>query len=442
MRAGRARRRSRAPARGARSRPSTCSAGCDAGAEHLLRHGGHRAAAGCTVDARRARRLPRRVRRARRGGARRRRTSCRVERVDAVVAGDELGLALAEELGRLAPFGIGNPRAVAAGPRRAADRSAPDGGGQARALHRAGRRRPRRARSRSARRRCPTAREDGVDATFGLELNEWQRGGRAAAGAAPRLRAATAAPVPIGGRARRLPRPPCWPRPPRRWRLGRRPAPARPADAPGRLARDRRGGGSPASSPALVARRASRCSSSAPTTRGARRQLARPARRLRADLVARARARPRPRRRATAHVVALDPPPHAGRCRRSCEAGRPADGPSGLGRARATASPQRCPRARSTPLRPAARRASTGRCATRQSARARARGAGARRPRPARARRAAAARPGRGSAWRALDRDGVSQRQLVPAGRARVDLERSPAYARLRRASGRGASDG
>jgi single-stranded-DNA-specific exonuclease len=32
-----------------------------------------------------------------------------IERVDAVVAGDELGLALAEELERLAPFGIGNP---------------------------------------------------------------------------------------------------------------------------------------------------------------------------------------------------------------------------------------------------------------------------------------------------------------------------------------------
>ena len=31
------------------------------------------------------------------------------ERVDAVVAGDELGLALAEELEQLAPFGIGNP---------------------------------------------------------------------------------------------------------------------------------------------------------------------------------------------------------------------------------------------------------------------------------------------------------------------------------------------
>ena len=31
------------------------------------------------------------------------------ERVDAVVAGDELGLALAEELARLAPFGMGNP---------------------------------------------------------------------------------------------------------------------------------------------------------------------------------------------------------------------------------------------------------------------------------------------------------------------------------------------
>ena len=31
------------------------------------------------------------------------------ERVDAVVSGDELGTALAEELARLEPFGVGNP---------------------------------------------------------------------------------------------------------------------------------------------------------------------------------------------------------------------------------------------------------------------------------------------------------------------------------------------
>ncbi len=83
-------------------------AGLDAAAEHLVRHGGHRAAAGCEIesaqiDAFRAAfeahaaatlapddLIPKR-------------------RVDAVVSGDELGLRLADELQQLAPFGIGNP---------------------------------------------------------------------------------------------------------------------------------------------------------------------------------------------------------------------------------------------------------------------------------------------------------------------------------------------
>jgi single-stranded-DNA-specific exonuclease len=82
--------------------------GLDTCAAHLLRHGGHRAAAGCTVrrdqlDVFRAAfaahaeavlgpddLIP-------------------AERVDAVVAGDELGLGLAEELMQLAPFGTANP---------------------------------------------------------------------------------------------------------------------------------------------------------------------------------------------------------------------------------------------------------------------------------------------------------------------------------------------
>jgi len=84
-------------------------AGLDASAATLLRHGGHRAAAGLTiardaVDAFRAAfcahaesvlapedLLPR-------------------QRVDAVVPGDALHLRLAEELERLAPFGMGNPQ--------------------------------------------------------------------------------------------------------------------------------------------------------------------------------------------------------------------------------------------------------------------------------------------------------------------------------------------
>jgi single-stranded-DNA-specific exonuclease len=82
--------------------------GLDASAAHLLRHGGHRAAAGCTVarsevDAFRAAFV------AHAGAVLRPEDLVPIERVDAVVAGDELGLALAEELESLAPFGIGNP---------------------------------------------------------------------------------------------------------------------------------------------------------------------------------------------------------------------------------------------------------------------------------------------------------------------------------------------
>jgi single-stranded-DNA-specific exonuclease len=80
----------------------------DASAAHLLRHGGHRAAAGCSVargeiDAFRAAFV------AHAGEVLAPDDLVPVERVDAVVAGDELGLELAEELERLAPFGIGNP---------------------------------------------------------------------------------------------------------------------------------------------------------------------------------------------------------------------------------------------------------------------------------------------------------------------------------------------
>jgi single-stranded-DNA-specific exonuclease len=82
--------------------------GLDAASAHLLRHGGHRAAAGCSVarsevDAFRAAFV------AHAGAVLRPEDLVPVERVDAVVAGDELGLALAEELEQLAPFGIGNP---------------------------------------------------------------------------------------------------------------------------------------------------------------------------------------------------------------------------------------------------------------------------------------------------------------------------------------------
>jgi len=82
--------------------------GLDACAAYLERHGGHRAAAGCTLSLDELEAF--------------RTAFCahaeavlapedleRRERVDAIVSGDELGLGLAEELGRLAPFGMGNP---------------------------------------------------------------------------------------------------------------------------------------------------------------------------------------------------------------------------------------------------------------------------------------------------------------------------------------------
>src|SRR5205085_3124890 len=79
-----------------------------AAADELIRYGGHRAAAGLTI---RPDRVP-----ALRDAVERHASEVLteelltpVERVDAVVCGSELGLALAEELARLEPCGIGNP---------------------------------------------------------------------------------------------------------------------------------------------------------------------------------------------------------------------------------------------------------------------------------------------------------------------------------------------
>jgi len=82
--------------------------GLDACATHLTRHGGHRAAAGCELhgadlDAFRA------AFEAHAAATLQPDDLVPVRRVDAVVAGDELGIALAEELELLAPFGSANP---------------------------------------------------------------------------------------------------------------------------------------------------------------------------------------------------------------------------------------------------------------------------------------------------------------------------------------------
>jgi single-stranded-DNA-specific exonuclease len=82
--------------------------GLDACAGHLLRHGGHRAAAGLEIERARVQEFTQafavHARRTLRGE-----DLLRSERVDAVVRGGELGMELAEQLRALAPFGSANP---------------------------------------------------------------------------------------------------------------------------------------------------------------------------------------------------------------------------------------------------------------------------------------------------------------------------------------------
>ena len=83
-------------------------AGLTACARHLAGFGGHRMAAGLEIEAGRVEAF-RAAFRAHAASALTDEDLVKEERVDAVVPGDSLGLGLAEELGRLRPFGIGNP---------------------------------------------------------------------------------------------------------------------------------------------------------------------------------------------------------------------------------------------------------------------------------------------------------------------------------------------
>ncbi len=83
-------------------------AGLNACAEHLGRHGGHRAAAGLEIATKDLEAFRAAFER-HADAALTEELRHPVERIDAVVAGDEVGLTLAEELERLAPFGQGNP---------------------------------------------------------------------------------------------------------------------------------------------------------------------------------------------------------------------------------------------------------------------------------------------------------------------------------------------
>jgi single-stranded-DNA-specific exonuclease len=145
-------------------------AGLDASAAHLIRHGGHRAAAGCTiardeVDAFRGTFV------AHAGATLSAEDLVPTERVDAVVAGDELGLTLAEELERLAPFGIGNPAVSLLVPaaRLVDPRPMGEDGRHVRFTVEAGGHRARAVAFGIG--HLPDG--DLHDATFALELNEW-----------------------------------------------------------------------------------------------------------------------------------------------------------------------------------------------------------------------------------------------------------------------------
>jgi single-stranded-DNA-specific exonuclease len=86
-------------------------AGLAACAGHLVRFGGHRAAAGLTIDAERVETFAAAF--AAHADATLSEEDLRpVTRIDAIVPGAKLGLDLCAELQRLAPFGIGNPGVV------------------------------------------------------------------------------------------------------------------------------------------------------------------------------------------------------------------------------------------------------------------------------------------------------------------------------------------
>jgi single-stranded-DNA-specific exonuclease len=82
-------------------------AGLTACSAHMLRYGGHRAAAGLELERDSVQALASALSE-HAGQVLRPEDALPVERVDAIVGGDELGMTLAEELQRLAPFGNGN----------------------------------------------------------------------------------------------------------------------------------------------------------------------------------------------------------------------------------------------------------------------------------------------------------------------------------------------
>ncbi|HEY5143520.1 MAG TPA: DHHA1 domain-containing protein, partial [Solirubrobacteraceae bacterium] len=147
-------------------------AGLDACAGDLVRHGGHRAAAGCTIAADRVDAF-RSAFEAHAATVLDPADLIPHERVDAVVGGGDVGMTLAEELARLAPYGIGNPRPSLLIPAATFSDPRPMGEGKhVRFTVEAG---PARAAAVAfGRGTLPAGPGEPLDATFTLEVNRWK----------------------------------------------------------------------------------------------------------------------------------------------------------------------------------------------------------------------------------------------------------------------------
>jgi single-stranded-DNA-specific exonuclease len=146
--------------------------GLTACAGELLRYGGHRAAAGLEIERGRVEAFAAALC-AHAEQVLRPQDLVAVERVDAVVGGDELGMTLAEELQRLAPFGRGNPGVSLL----VADATFRDGRPMGDGKHVRFTVESRGARARAVAfgtgGRLPVDEGAAAEATFTLEVNEW-----------------------------------------------------------------------------------------------------------------------------------------------------------------------------------------------------------------------------------------------------------------------------
>jgi single-stranded-DNA-specific exonuclease len=147
-------------------------AALDACADHLESYGGHRAAAGLSLRAESLGAFCEAFA-AHANAVLAPEDLCRTERIDAMVGGVGLGLDLAEELGQLAPFGMGNPgvRLMVPSARVSDVRTMGEGGKHSRfSLHSGSHRALGVAFGRSS---LGVGAEDPVDAAVRLEVNHW-----------------------------------------------------------------------------------------------------------------------------------------------------------------------------------------------------------------------------------------------------------------------------